>query len=81
MIWHNAGRSTDPNQQEKAMDALRELIEGTDRTLTICLPDHFQAKRVEVIVLDADEATRVRSGAALTRRRPSPAMAGARIVG
>ena len=63
------------------MDALRELIEVTDRTLTIRLPDHFQAMRVEVIVLDANDATRVRSGAALTRRRPSPLMAGARMVG
>lgn len=63
------------------MDALRELIEVTNRTLTIRLPEHFQAKRVEVIVLNADDAPRLQAGAERARRRPSPLMAGGRILG
>lgn len=64
------------------MDAIRELIEVTNRTLTIRLPDHFQAKRVEVIVLNADDAPRAQMGSEpAARRRPSPLMAGTRIVG
>ena len=63
------------------MDAIRELIEVTNRTLTIRLPDHFQAKRVEVIVLNADDAPRAQPDAKPAARRPSPLMAGGRILG
>ncbi len=63
------------------MDAIRALMQVTGRKLTLRLPEHFNAKWVEVIVLDADDATRMPADAAPARRRPSPLMAGARIVG
>ena len=63
------------------MDAIRELINVNDRTVTIRLPDHFHAKRVEVIVLDADDVLPATSQQLAIRRRPSPLMAGTRIVG
>ena len=65
------------------MDAIRTLIDVHGRTVTIHLPDDFHAKRVEVIVLDADTALppadvkNKHSG----RRQPSPKLAGTRIIG
>jgi hypothetical protein len=63
------------------MDAIRELIDVQGRTLTIHLPDHFHATRVEVIVLDAGSAPALLLGAEAPRRRPSPLLAGTRILG
>lgn len=63
------------------MDAIRELLNVTDRTLTIRLPDHFLAKRVEVIVLNADEVVPANVRPEPGRRRPSPLISGTRIVG
>ena len=63
------------------MDAIRALVNVTDHTVILRLPDSFRATRVEVIVLDADDTTR-RGEAALPRRRsPSALLAGTRIVG
>lgn len=63
------------------MDAIRELINVKGRTLTIHLPDHFQATRVEVIVLDAGSIPAAPLSAGAKYRRPSPLLAGTRIVG
>ncbi|MDH4481139.1 MAG: hypothetical protein QE279_00340 [Rhodoferax sp.] len=63
------------------MDAIRELLTVEGRTVTITLPDHFHAKRVEVIVLNADEQLAPTPKLAFSGRRPSPLLAGTRIVG
>ena len=63
------------------MNAVRELVDVTDGTVIIHLPDHFRARRVEVIVLDADEGLAGDAEAPLHRRRPSQLLAGTRIVG
>ena len=63
------------------MDAIRALVNVQDRTVTIRLPDHFHAKRVEVIVLDADDLLPATEQQQPTRRRPSPLLAGTRIIG
>ena len=61
------------------MNAVRELVDVKDGTVIIHLPDHFRARRVEVIVLDAGEG--LAGDAPLYRRRPSPLLAGTRVVG
>ena len=63
------------------MDAIRELVNVKDRTVTIRLPDNWHAKRVEVIVLDADDVLPATAQQLPIRRRPSPLMAGTRIIG
>ena len=63
------------------MNAIRELVDVKDGTVITHLPDHFRARRVEVIVLDADEGLTGDVEAPLHRRRPSPLLAGTRIVG
>ena len=63
------------------MNAVRELVDVKDGTVIIHLPDHFRARRVEVIVLDADEGLAGDAEAPLHRRRPSPLLTGTRIVG
>ena len=49
--------------------------------MTIRLPDNFHAKRAEVIVLDADDVLPATEQQLPARRRPSPLLAGTRIVG
>lgn len=63
------------------MNAVRELVDVKDGSVIIHLPDHFRARRVEVIVLDADEGLAGDAEAPLHRRRPSQLLAGTRIVG
>lgn len=63
------------------MDAIRELVNVEGRTLTIRLPDHFHAKRVEVIVLDASEPDRTASAGTTVSSQPSALLAGTRILG
>jgi hypothetical protein len=63
------------------MDAIRELAMVKDRTATITLPDHFHARRVEVIVLDADDPATPAAKSPAGGRQPSPLLAGTRIVG
>ena len=63
------------------MDAIRELVNVKDRTVTIRLPDNWHAKRVEVIVLDADDVLPATTQQLPIRRRPSPLLAGTRIIG
>ena len=63
------------------MNALRELVDVHGRTVTIHLPDDFHAKRVEVIVLDADMPPASTEPKPTSRRRPSPRLAGTRITG
>lgn len=64
------------------MEALRQLAELEGNTLTILLPASFQAKRVEIIVLPADETvTPEEPGTPKVRRKPSPKLMGTRIKG
>ncbi|MDP2787645.1 MAG: hypothetical protein Q8O79_06175 [Pseudomonadota bacterium] len=64
------------------MEALRQLAELDGNTLTIQLPASFQARRVEVIVLPADETiTLIEASTPTIRRRPSPKLLGTRIKG
>ncbi len=63
------------------MNALRELVDVHGRTVTIHLPANFHAKRVEVIVLDADLPAASTEPKPASRPRPSPLLAGTRITG
>ena len=63
------------------MDAIRQLVYVQGRPVTIRLPDHFHAKRVAVIVLDADEVLAASAPQLTIRRRPSPLLAGTRTQG
>lgn len=63
------------------MEAIRAWVKVIDRMVTIRLPDHFDAKRVEVIVLAADDALLSPAPQPTDRRHPSPLLAGTRIVG
>ena len=63
------------------MNALRELMEVHGRTVTIQLPDDFHAKRVEVIVLDADWPATSAEPRPASRRKPSARLSGTRITG
>ena len=61
------------------MQALREVLTVSDNTLTIRLPPAFRARRVEVIVLEADPEEP--STSHTPRHRPSVKLAGTRILG
>lgn len=60
------------------MNALREVLPVVDGVITIQVPPGFKARQVEVIVLDVDELPDATHRAG---RRPSPALAGTRILG
>ena len=57
------------------MEAIRELLDVNDRTVTLTLPESFTSRRVEVIVLPVQEdiPQPEKAGA---RRSPSPLLAG-----
>lgn len=63
------------------MDAIRALVTVEGRTVTLTVPEHFRGRRVEVIVLDADQSADPVRATAQGQRRPSPLLAGTRIVG
>jgi len=62
------------------MEAIRELLDVNDRTVTLTLPESFTSRRVEVIVLPVQEdiPQPEKAGA---RRSPSPLLAGTVIAG
>ncbi len=62
------------------MDAIRELVDVKDRTVTVTLPESFTSRRVEVIVLPANEMA-PNAKPQGTRRHPSPLLAGTVIAG
>ncbi|MBI3154203.1 MAG: hypothetical protein HYZ20_02220 [Burkholderiales bacterium] len=55
------------------MQAIRETHDVSDGSVTIRLPQGFSARRVEVIVLPADED---RTAGRVRERRPAPELAG-----
>ena len=63
------------------MDAIRQLVCVQSRTVTIRLPDHFDAMRVEVIVQNADEVLAASALQLPIQRRLSPRLASTRITG
>ena len=64
------------------MEAIREITQVENNLLTLRLPLSFKAKRVEVIVMPAEESAMFNDGlSAEVRRRPSPKLKGTRIVG
>jgi hypothetical protein len=65
-----------------AMEAIRQITQLENNILTLRLPLSFKAKRVEVIVMQVEEAvTTSEVGVAEIRRRPSPKLKGTRIIG
>ena len=65
-----------------AVEAIRQITQLENNVLTLRLPVSFKAKRVEVIVMPAEEAVMSsENGAAEVRRRPSPKLKGTRIIG
>lgn len=61
------------------METFREIAEVRDCTVTIRLPESFEAQRVEVIVIPLVESPA--QATAATRRTPSPRLAGTTIIG
>lgn len=39
------------------MEAIRKIVTVKDNTLKVMLPDHFNGKQVELIILSTDEST------------------------
>jgi hypothetical protein len=63
------------------MQAIRQLAQVKDGTLTLKLPASFEAREVEVIVLPASEVPAEDIRASGARRGPSPKLKGTRILG
>ena len=64
------------------MEAIRQITQLENNTLTLRLPATFKAKRVEVIVMSADDvAIPSEPEQAEIRRKPSPRLNGTRIIG
>lgn len=64
------------------MEAIREITQVENNLLTLRLPLSFKAKRVEVIVMPAEESMMSSEGAcAGARRKPSPMLKGTKIIG
>ena len=55
------------------MEAIRETVNVVGNTITVRIPEGFTARRVEVIVLPAQESAPVPG---VVNRRPSAALAG-----
>jgi hypothetical protein len=60
------------------MEAIRETAEVNDHIVTLRLPDSFNAKRVEVIVIAIADEQPITEPA--RRRAPSPELAGTRLL-
>lgn len=64
------------------MEAIRQITQLENNVLTLRLPASFKARRVEVIVMPAEEDLMPSvDGAVEIRRRPSPKLKGTRIIG
>ena len=63
------------------MEAIREITQIENNLLTLKLPLSFKAKRVEVIVMPAEETVMSSEGEAKVQRKPSPKLKGTRIIG
>lgn len=64
------------------MEAIRQITQLEDNILTIRLPVSFKAKRVEVIVMPAEEGVMSsEDGVSEVRRRPSSKLKGTQIIG
>ena len=63
------------------MEAIREITQIENNLLTLRLPLSFKAKRVEVIVMPAEETVMSSEGEAKVQRKPSPKLKGTRIIG
>ena len=63
------------------MEAIREITQIENNLLTLRLPLSFKAKRVEVIVMPAEETVMSSEGGAKVQRKPSPKLKGTRIIG
>ena len=63
------------------MEAIREITQIENNLLTLRLPLSFKAKRVEVIVMPAEESVMSSEGEAKVQRKPSPKLKGTRIIG
>lgn len=60
------------------MEAIRETVNVVGNMITVRIPEGFTARRVEVIVLLAQDPA---PAPGVVNRRPSPRLAGTRIVG
>jgi hypothetical protein len=64
------------------MEAIRQITQVENNLLTLRLPLSFKARRVEVIVMPADESSVLsRSVYTEIRRRPSHKLKGTQIIG
>jgi F0F1-type ATP synthase alpha subunit len=63
------------------MEAIRQITQLENNLLTLCLPLSFNAKRVEVIVMPAEEEIASSQEVTGVRRRPSIKLKGTRIIG
>lgn len=63
------------------MDAIRQFIQIENNLLTLRLPPSFSAKRVEVIVMPADDEIDSSQEITGARRSPSAKLKGTRITG
>lgn len=64
------------------MEAIRQITQLENNVLMLRLPASFKAKRVEVIVMPAEEDVMSSvDGVTEIRRRPSPKLKGTRIIG
>jgi hypothetical protein len=64
------------------MEAIRQIAQVENNLLALSLPSFFQARRVEIIVMPADDAP-IFSEQTYTeiRRRPSYKLKGTQIIG
>jgi hypothetical protein len=64
------------------MEAIRQITQLKDDTLTLRLPAAFKARQVEVIVMLVEETVTVNEDlVAGVQRRPSRKLKGTRIIG
>lgn len=63
------------------MEAICKITQIENNLLTLRLPLSFKAKRVEVIVMPAEETVMSSEWGAKVQRKPSPKLKGTRIIG